>query len=357
MSSSADQSAFAYSDWAIAFLDIVGFKDLVARTKDSTPLISDIAGTLLNAHERLRGLEAAVKEIETQTFSDTTLICCCEPEPIALVSLMSVISRIQCDMTLRGYLFRGGLAVGPNFRSGNTMFGPAIIEAYEMEPLGEWPRVLVAPSVLERLNRWVSEWPTYPYVIVDDHGLVYVDYLMEGCLLTTADQWAKEYKGRIATTQPSNMEVLLSCHRDATMSLREKANDSVRKLSKCHSLAKYHNGTIERLNALLSHWEPDVGVLSQERHLNYLGVQFLGGMILGAEIQLPTSWKEAAKAFDWPEEYHKARIAHLNVWEQANRDFTRSRLIEMRATQDRLNQLLIDLPSSFPALYGKRSAA
>jgi hypothetical protein len=57
-------------------------------------------------------------------------------------------------MANRGILVRGGLTIGDAFFSGSTMFGPAMIRAYELESrVAIYPRVVVDPAVVEALKR------------------------------------------------------------------------------------------------------------------------------------------------------------------------------------------------------------
>ena len=313
----SQQSTHSYTDEAIAFLDIIGFKPKVEKTKTEPSEIAVLANALSKANEWLNKFRGDAQEIRTQTFSDTTLICCSQTDSDALVALATAISLFQCGMMLNGNVLRGALAVGLHYRSESIMFGPAMIEAYETEKLADWPRVLVAPSILERLNPRIPTMTPPPYFRTDNKGLTYIDYLTEGCLLLTAINWADQYR---AQESPSNIvQPLLSRHRSNVLSLRDAAPHSNTDLSRCHALAVYHNETIHRLtNAITT-----IGTTSQNPDISHLGLLFL------------------------------RRLGMLAVnLDEASTQFIESCIRGLTTLPRELQGLTIELRTEFPTLYG-----
>jgi hypothetical protein len=320
VSDDPQETTMSYSDWAVAFLDIIGFTNKVKRTEADRSGIADISNALWKARQWLDHFKGDSKDVQIQTFSDTTLICASGPTPYELASLTWGIALYQCSMVLNGNLLRGGLAAGPNFQSGTIMFGPAIIDAYEAEQVADWPRVAVASSVLERVNPLASDTRNRPCILTDDRGLAYVDYLMYGCLHLTCNQWKHEYSKKIADPE-AIMEVVVGRHRRLILSLRDEAKADPKQLSRCHSLALYHNATIARLNEVLARWQQN------DSHAH--------PSMTTSVMVIPHGMGELSTGAD-----------------QAVTDFYRAKLKEAPALQHALKGLIIDLCSTFPTLDG-----
>jgi hypothetical protein len=95
------------------------------------------------------------------------------------MSLLLIISQIeaiiasvaQAALSL-GFLIRGGVSLGKLYHSNGVVFGPAMIEAFELESrTAIYPRVVLSSSLSSALanhaNHWISE---------DADGIMYIDY-------------------------------------------------------------------------------------------------------------------------------------------------------------------------------------
>ncbi|PDZ55088.1 hypothetical protein CON15_23105 [Bacillus cereus] len=76
--------------------------------------------------------------------------------------LLLVVVHIQLEMMRKGILMRGGLAVGLLCHNDNIVYGPAMVEAYELE----------------------SKLAIYPRVVVKENDLKYIFELCEKNLMT-----------------------------------------------------------------------------------------------------------------------------------------------------------------------------
>jgi hypothetical protein len=142
-----------YKKSVLTFIDILGFGDIVKKAS-----AAEIEKLLRLANE-----SSSTSENDTEftgrrslSFSDTIITSCPLVGPHGLLAhgllfneIMNIVF-LQADMIDRGETFlRGALTVGDVYHSKDMVFGPAVIDAYEIETkLCNYPRVVIDPSVL-----------------------------------------------------------------------------------------------------------------------------------------------------------------------------------------------------------------
>jgi hypothetical protein len=101
-------------------------------------------------------------------------------------SIVFTIGQYQYAMAKAGFFVRGGLTLGPLFMDENTAFGPAIIEAYEVEQnRARDPRIVLADGVRDLVlshTKYYAEpfdSPQNRKVVEDSDGALFVNYLDE----------------------------------------------------------------------------------------------------------------------------------------------------------------------------------
>jgi hypothetical protein len=132
-------------------------------------------------------------------------------------------------MAIEGFLVRGGIAFGEIHMAPNVAFGPALIEAVELEKEADTPRVLLsdqAVSLQRKVMRSYAEGaaPQRYEMAVDSDNKVFVDYL---------HFWAQEEH------DPEVFRHVFKAHRDRTKQGLEHPSPRVR--NKYAWLAAYHN--------------------------------------------------------------------------------------------------------------------
>ncbi len=144
-----------YEDRVVAFIDILGFREHVKLTQGDSKhaknlhhvleFISDLK------HDNDKGI-LSQKELgkEVSVFSDSIVIS----YPLSLASasfyLLLDIIHLQLEMMGLGILMRGGVTSGELYHNDNIVYGPAMIEAYELESRRAiYPRIVVNPKVIE----------------------------------------------------------------------------------------------------------------------------------------------------------------------------------------------------------------
>uniref|UniRef100_E6Q0P3 Guanylate cyclase domain-containing protein n=1 Tax=mine drainage metagenome TaxID=410659 RepID=E6Q0P3_9ZZZZ len=131
----------------VAFIDILGFKNIVQGTKDERRLKS-----VLRAIDRLRELSEDVESSSKQVsqFSDSIVISYPVRERASVFYLLLDIAMAVLDLVYWGFAVRGGVTIGPLIHDEKHLLGQGLIDAYEMEAKhAKYPRVLVDPKLLK----------------------------------------------------------------------------------------------------------------------------------------------------------------------------------------------------------------
>ncbi|MED3762886.1 hypothetical protein [Ureibacillus terrenus] len=130
----------------VAFLDILGYKNMVLQdSKNSKLIYLPIIEEMLNSLNPIlnnRGLEI-------RQFSDSIVISAKYSIENTL-SMLNAVSDVQWYMFKNGILLRGGIALGRHYSNGNIMYSEGLIEAYNLESnYARVPRILVDDNLLE----------------------------------------------------------------------------------------------------------------------------------------------------------------------------------------------------------------
>jgi len=202
-----------YERRVVAFLDILGFRSLIQATETDIALRKKIHSQLLDlskksenkflgievrtrqedrtqttgvpwsvAVERLaKGESAQLKTIyaedlmEATVFSDSIVLSAVlDPEHpgtvFGVMNLGTVCARLSKEMLSNGYPIRGGIAYGDLYHDGQVVFGPALVEAYDLEHLHAVnPRIIFSKKAAG-LFRFAAQRPA-----VDADGWEYLD--------------------------------------------------------------------------------------------------------------------------------------------------------------------------------------
>lgn len=189
-----------YNYRLIAFIDILGFKDIVKQSEtDSTKI--DLLYSILNYLKdwevsenwdlRLVEIEedAQKKGVEnfdirgktnSTSFSDSIVVSVKVDNNINEMASTLIVNLAYIGAILleKGILFRGGLTVGNVIHNENgTVFGQGLIDAYKLESNNaKYPRIILSDKLLKELNYPLeTKRNRYPY-----HQ--YVERFEDGCV-------------------------------------------------------------------------------------------------------------------------------------------------------------------------------
>ncbi|MBC8146525.1 MAG: hypothetical protein H8E98_00900 [Bacteroidetes bacterium] len=147
-----------YDERYVAFVDILGFTDLVGKSADSNSTISlaDIVTALkftppAGQDKIVLGRIGDISKSNHQmsSFSDNIFISTDSTEN-GLMHIINHLEQISFKLLKLGFLCRGGLTKGLCYHHENIVFGPAVIEAHDIEKkVSKYPRVVLSDTVIQ----------------------------------------------------------------------------------------------------------------------------------------------------------------------------------------------------------------
>ncbi len=180
-----------YEDRYVAFLDVLGFKELVRQSMDNQEILNKI-DSALNYSRRLQIENYEGTWVmsdygkQVSVFSDSIVISYEMQRSGAAFHILMDLIHLCNDLLGVGMLVRGGVTVGKLIHENNKCFGPAMVEAYGMESdRAIYPRIVVNPLLIERgleyrSNTWEDEKNYLNGCIdMDFDGNMYLDYLVQ----------------------------------------------------------------------------------------------------------------------------------------------------------------------------------
>lgn len=141
------------SNYYLAYLDILGTKDIVAKDKDDRYL-----NELNKIYERAINTKLAINDwnhlhINAKIFSDNILLFVeadRQNDEKTLRALISLASMIQCEALTKGYLLRGSITYGKFFENERFVHGQALINAVNLEEKNAiYPRIIIDNNCLD----------------------------------------------------------------------------------------------------------------------------------------------------------------------------------------------------------------
>jgi hypothetical protein len=167
-----------YEERAVAFLDILGFKDAIVRGDSnlSTQIQIRKALTILTRSGRARHRDTRYAGLSAKYalgFSDNIVLA----GDMNWV-LTEVIALSQAILSV-GFLVRGGIALGNIFYKDRVVFGPALVQAVEIEKtVAGFSRVVVDRAVMPNFRQELSA--SYSTTLIcDSDGETFVDFLSQ----------------------------------------------------------------------------------------------------------------------------------------------------------------------------------
>ena len=158
----------------------------------------------------------------------------------ALGGLIAQTAWLQWDLTVRGFFVRGGITVGKVHLREGLLFGPALVDAYDIESRrAVHPRIVLGGPARDVMGRSLSSYaqpaaaPHNWELLRDDDGEVFVDYITAG-----------------VTDGVIDPEADLKTHRDLIATRLTESRRSGRVWEKYKWAADYHNVACGRL------WKP-----------------------------------------------------------------------------------------------------
>lgn len=231
----------AFEDSFCAFLDVLGFKEYVLRNSGNHAAFEHVVKALKAGRAEFKTAEEK-KFFKVKNFSDNVMVSLKHHnEAFMLPSLLEFICKYQKELVWHGMFVRGGVSFGELYVGDDTIYGGALIEAYEIESkTAVYPAVMLSAKVLDvARNSQYFRAATGSWRVGDladiffcFDGKYYINYLRSAFVYF-------EDRERLVSNY---LDVhFLRKHQTLIQErLREYANDS-RVFQKYVFLAKYHN--------------------------------------------------------------------------------------------------------------------
>lgn len=181
-----------YKNYYIAFLDVLGFKNLVNNKENSCKKILDIyenfknpvTGLYIGEENESPQPVDSIKDVNIKVMSDSICFYIDASVPNALLCLLACCGSFQCKLLSLSppILIRGAITVGEMYAEGDTTFGPALTEAYLMEEKSaKYPRIIITKQLVDqgasRLPDYVVKGIYDVFLFRDDDGFYSVNFL------------------------------------------------------------------------------------------------------------------------------------------------------------------------------------
>ncbi|MFQ6552272.1 hypothetical protein AAD018_008000 [Aestuariibius insulae] len=163
----------------VIFIDILGFADMISEAKRSPA--GEMAERVDKALTRIENMglhgpdrvcpEPSIDGYHSHIFSDCIVISV-SPEPSAVSKLTIELAKLTLSLMEIGVWIRGGMSHGQISRKKTAPWGPAIVEAYEVESkLAVFPRIALSESAVQFFDQSAESSKEDRFLIRDSDGV------------------------------------------------------------------------------------------------------------------------------------------------------------------------------------------
>jgi hypothetical protein len=205
-----------YEDRICAFVDILGFRELIRKSERGPHLVYEIRkiladvvsatpvwerdspAAIIAARIQQTGVSAKDATMQAQNlvqqysknergiaFSDSLILSAAAEDPRAVQSLIRSLLYLSRTLAVSGHYVRGGISLGLLCHENNLCFGPGLISAYDLEQQrAKSPRIILDEKVYALLQRLDSSpWgPLTCYLNEDRDGIMFLHFLGDSSL-------------------------------------------------------------------------------------------------------------------------------------------------------------------------------
>ena len=246
----------AYDDRYVAFLDVLGFADLIRRIQADESVFAHVIETLRMVDATRLNLDVPMQDslgtapasaeqsaqiLEVSSFSDSIIVSSC----ISFVGIRAILAQVAsiCVGLLRiGVLCRGGIERGKLYHRDDVVFGTALLDAIQLErEVAKYSRITIGDRFLKDVGIAFGDgWETlFPQ---DLDGLCFFDFLSQKDFMEFVfrdDRGLNDYERT----------------KEGLAVVRKKLNEGLprpeasSKFSKWYWMAAHFNAAMERLQA------------------------------------------------------------------------------------------------------------
>jgi hypothetical protein len=169
-----EENTYSLDFYFVAFLDILGFSNMVRHDCESCGRDTFIKN-LFSLYKFTKKIGENSPHLDIIQFSDSVVFSM----PLSkdnFVYFINVISDYQYNLFKENLLCRGGIAFGKHFSREGFVFSNGLIEAYLLEKQSAiYPRILISKDLLNLI--YVKETPSDVPLLVESDDEIFVDFL------------------------------------------------------------------------------------------------------------------------------------------------------------------------------------
>lgn len=157
-----------YEFRAVAFLDVLGWKDIVNQSIQDPRIMNGIISALRSAHQCGANIPFGDGRPLTPSppcvsqFSDSVIISSNimddleSGETWSMENFFNAVERFCINMVEHGFFVRGGMSCGLMYHEGTIAFGPALTEAATLEQHAIFPRILAEGQYIDSATMMIE---------------------------------------------------------------------------------------------------------------------------------------------------------------------------------------------------------
>ena len=150
----------AYQERYCAFLDIMGFGDLI--NEDASPI--RLHSLLKKIHEPQSWSPDSIRlsNFRAQSISDAVALST-DATQNGLTHLFLTVEVLALDLLSTGYFIRGAIVKGDLYHDDKMVFGPALVHAYNLErAVVDYPRIMLPYNLFKDAQAiWGMQYKEY----------------------------------------------------------------------------------------------------------------------------------------------------------------------------------------------------
>ena len=222
----------------VCFTDILGFSNLIIQAPNQhhgNILLKDLHTILKNQYDEMKVMNPRG---HFKTFTDNIILAYPKFEDGEGQSGSIFMSFIdyQLEMTSNGYFLRGGVALGDYYGDDDFAYGPALIEAHDLEcDKAVYPRIILSEEMIKLVSGHLDYYgspahaPQNSHLLKDVDDKIFINYLYG---------LQEEY----STIQDINIYIgKIQKHKAVILKNLNAYQSNIKLYSKYEWVAQYHN--------------------------------------------------------------------------------------------------------------------
>jgi hypothetical protein len=167
-----------------AYLDVLGFRQ---KIKDNDFIFLKNYLSTLDSELQDIDKNPRMNEFELKIFTDNLVFGYPWNDVYGegeLGTIFDILAHIQVSFALSDVFFRGAIALSNLYMDENVVFGPSLVEAYNLETeMAIYPRIILSKNVITVIKKHTNYYadpkksPQYTEYLKDIDGLYFVNYL------------------------------------------------------------------------------------------------------------------------------------------------------------------------------------